>query len=74
MKSGGNRYTHTSELVNPSLSYQAVLQSNSWGSNLTSSYTTISAEMDDIILDSDLLILQSQSNAGTTSSRPTCRS
>ncbi len=68
--SGGDRYTHTAELVNPSLSYQAVLQSNSWGSSLTTSYTTISAELDDIILDTNLLIVQSQSNDGTQNSRP----
>ena len=41
-----NRYTHTQELVSPA--YSAVFQSNSWGSALTTSYTTISAEMDDI--------------------------
>lgn len=67
---GGNRYAHTQELVNPALNFQTVLQSNSWGSGLTTSYTTISAEMDDIILDTNLLILQSQSNAGSQSSRP----
>jgi hypothetical protein len=67
---GGNRYTHTAELVNPTLNYKAVLQSNSWGSSLTTSYTTISAEMDDIIVDYDFTILQSQSNAGSQSSRP----
>jgi hypothetical protein len=68
--SGGNRYTHTSELVNPALNYKAVLQSNSWGSGLTTSYNTTSAEMDDIIVDFDFTILQSQSNAGSQSSRP----
>lgn len=67
---GGNRYAHTAELVNPALPFQTVLQSNSWGSGLTTSYDTISAEMDDIILDTNLLILQSQSNAGSQSSRP----
>lgn len=67
---GGNRYAHTAELVNPALPYQTVLQSNSWGSSLTTSYTTISAELDDIALEYGLLILQSQSNAGTQSSRP----
>ncbi len=67
---GGSRYTHTARLVNPALPYQCVLQSNSWGGSLTTSYTTTSAEMDDIIAINDFVICQSQSNAGSTSSRP----
>jgi serine protease AprX len=67
---GGNRYAHTAELVNPALTYQCVLQSNSWGSNLTTSYNSTSAEMDDIIAINDFLICQSQSNANSTQSRP----
>jgi hypothetical protein len=67
---GGNRYAHTAELVNPALSYQCVLQSNSWGSSLTTAYTSVSAEMDDIIAINDFVICQSQSNANTTNSRP----
>ena len=47
-----------------------MFQSNSWGGALTTGYTTISAAMDDIVFDHDLLICQSQSNAGTRSSRP----
>lgn len=68
--SGGNRYVHTAQLVDPSLTWQCVLQSNSWGDSLTSSYTTISSEMDDIVVSDDFLICQSQSNAGSTMSRP----
>lgn len=68
--SGGNRYTHTAELVNSSLTYQCVLQSNSWGSSWVTDYTSTSAEMDDIILQNDFLILQSQSNSNSTQSRP----
>ncbi|MGD1917102.1 MAG: GC-type dockerin domain-anchored protein [Phycisphaerales bacterium] len=66
----GNRYSHTLQLVNPTLPYRAVYQSNSWGSGLTTSYTTSSSEMDRIIFDSNLLITQSQSNQGSTQSRP----
>jgi len=66
----GNRYSHTLELVNPTRPYRAVYQSNSWGSGRTTSYTTSSSEMDRIIFDSNLLIVQSQSNAGTRQSRP----
>jgi serine protease AprX len=65
-----DRYAHTKELVDPSGPYRAVFQSNSWGSTLTTSYTTTSAAMDKIVFDLDLLICQSQSNAGTRSSRP----
>jgi serine protease AprX len=65
-----DRYAHTAQLVNPALNYRAVFQTNSWGSALTTSYTTLSADMDDIVFDHDILICQSQSNAGTRSSRP----
>lgn len=65
---GGNRYSHTAQLLLPP--YEAVFQTNSWGSGLTSSYNSVSAEMDDILFLNDIVILQSQSNAGSTSSRP----
>ncbi len=64
----GNRYTHTAELLQPS--YEAVFQSNSWGSTLTTSYNSVSMELDDILFLNDIVILQSQSNTGSTSSRP----
>ncbi|HWO65739.1 MAG TPA: S8 family serine peptidase [Umezawaea sp.] len=67
---GKDRYAHTAELVDPAGPYRAVFQSNSWGDALTTSYTSISAQMDKIVFDHDLLICQSQSNAGTRSSRP----
>lgn len=51
--------------------FNAVVESNSWGDQLTGSYTTISAQMDEIIFNTDLLICQSMSNAGTnTGVRP----
>lgn len=62
------RYQHTQELVQEP--YNAVFQSNSWGGGLTPQYTTVSAEMDDILFNTDLLITQSQSNAGSQQSRP----
>ncbi len=67
---GVSRYDHTAELVDPSLEYQCVYQSNSVGSPRTFDYTAISAEMDDIIWQSDFTIFQSQSNSGTQDSRP----
>ncbi len=68
---GGSRYNHTAELQNASLVYKAVLQSNSWGSSLTTAYNSTSQNMDLILFDHQRIsILQSQSNAGTQSSRP----
>ena len=63
-----NRYTHTARLLQEP--YQAVYQSNSWGDSLTTAYTTISAEMDDILFINDFTLLNSQSNNGNQSSRP----
>lgn len=67
---GGNRYAHTAELVNPALNYKAVYQTNSWGDSRTRSYTSVSQQMDDIIFINDIVITQSQSNAGNQDSRP----
>ncbi len=67
---GPTRYTHTAELVDPAGPYRAVLQTNSTGDPRTFFYTTISAEMDDILFINDIAITQSQSNAGNQGSRP----
>lgn len=64
------RYVHTAQLVDPAGLYRAVFQTNSWGSALTTQYTTISSEMDDILFINNIVICQSQSNAGTQNSRP----
>ncbi len=65
-----DRYTHTSELVNPMGAFRGVFQTSSWGHTQTTSYTTVSADLDKIIFDLDLLVTQSQSNEGSRSSRP----
>ncbi|WP_313887916.1 S8 family serine peptidase [Lentzea alba] len=65
-----DRYAHTKQLVDPAGRYRAVFQSNSWGGSLTTSYTTVSQQLDRIVFDHDILICQSQSNTGTRSSRP----
>src|SRR5262245_49215145 len=70
LNSTADRYAETGELVDPAGSLRAVFQSNSWGSGLTTQYTTISAEMDHILFDHDILSLQAQSNDGTQNSRP----
>jgi serine protease AprX len=63
-----NRYAYTQQLLLPG--YEASFQSNSWGSSLTTAYTSISQTMDDIVFDLDFLICQSQSNNGDQLSRP----
>lgn len=66
----GDRYAHTAELVDPVGLYRACFQTNSWGGARTTTYTTVSAEMDDLLFDHDIVITQSQSNAGNQDSRP----
>lgn len=65
-----DRHKHTAELVDPNGPYRAVLQSNSWGDARTRDYTTVSADMDDLLFLNDIIITQSQSNAGNQDSRP----
>jgi len=63
-----DRFAHTQELKGDP--YYASFQTNSWGNTRTTQYTSISAEMDDIIWRLDIAITQSQSNAGNQQSRP----
>ena len=65
-----DRYAHTEELVDPSDIYRAVFQTASWGSARTTEYTSTSAQLDEILFDLDILVTQSQSNAGSQESRP----
>ncbi len=64
----GDRFAHTLQLKGAP--YFASFQSNSWGDSLTTAYTSISQQMDDIIWQLDIAITQSQSNAGSQQSRP----
>ncbi|TVS08168.1 MAG: hypothetical protein EA423_02150, partial [Phycisphaerales bacterium] len=66
----GDRYAHTGRLVDPNGPYRAVFQTNSWGSPRNLVYSNISAEMDELLFDHNILITQSQSNAGNRQSRP----
>ncbi len=65
-----SRYTINEELLDPLGPYRALFQTASVGSNQTTQYTTISAEMDDILFLHQLLSTQSQSNLGSQLSRP----
>jgi hypothetical protein len=69
---GGNvtRHEHTAELVDPNGPYRVVFQSAAFGHDWTTDYTTVSAELDDLIFLHDLVVCQSQSNKGNTLSRP----
>ncbi len=63
----GSRYSVVDELVN---NRDVSHTTASWGGARTTSYTSVSADTDDIIFDHDLAWTQSQSNAGNTMSRP----
>jgi hypothetical protein len=65
-----SRLTLNQQLVDPAGPYRAVYQSSSVGSSTTTTYTSISAEVDDYLLRTDLLSCQSQSNTNSTLSRP----
>ncbi|MCB9882923.1 MAG: S8 family serine peptidase [Planctomycetes bacterium] len=49
---------------------QTMSTTKSWGGSRTTIYNNTSAEADDAVYDSDMTATQSQSNAGTTASRP----
>lgn len=59
--SGAARLAWTQDTVNV---HNCVVESNSWGDNLTNQYTTISSYMDEIVFKTDLSILNSMSNWG----------
>ena len=62
----GNRYTHMMGL--PSVS--AVFQSNSWGNPHTLTYTAITQELDQAILDAGVVVSHSMGNIASNTSRP----
>ncbi|GJM24901.1 MAG: hypothetical protein DHS20C16_13160 [Phycisphaerae bacterium] len=47
--------------------FNCVFQSNSWGFADTPNYTSVSAEMDQIVFNQDILVLHSTGNSGTQS-------
>jgi hypothetical protein len=68
--SSSSHYSQIQGSVSPSSSWRTMVATASWGASQTTSYTSISAAMDDALFDSDLTRLNSQSNTGTQSSRP----
>jgi hypothetical protein len=67
---GLSRLAYNTEATDPAGPYRSCYQTSSVGSNTTSNYTTISAEVDDYLFRVDYLSFQSQSNTGSTLSRP----
>jgi len=68
---GGNRYAMVQTLQDASDVYKALMMTQSWGGSRTTSYTTTSALLDDILFDFDhIFATNSQSNAGARPSRP----
>jgi hypothetical protein len=47
--------------------FNCVFQSNSWGFSDTPNYTSVSAEMDQIVFNQDIVVLHSTGNSGTQS-------
>jgi len=65
----GDPYVYHHELVDPAGPYRAVFQSNSWGwLPLGTDYSNRSAEVDDFIFETDLLITWGQGNEGNRTS------
>ncbi len=64
---GYSRWQVVQQLVT---NYGVTFTTASWGDARTRSYTSISADADDIIFDNDIPWTQSQSNAGNQDSRP----
>ncbi len=66
-----NRYSMVQTLVDPNQQYKAMMMTQSWGGSRTTSYTSTSALLDDILFDFDhMFSTNSQSNAGARPSRP----
>ena len=63
----GTRYAQTQEAINNN---HVVFETNSTGSPQITTYSSVSADMDDLIFDLNILITQSQSNTNTQASRP----
>lgn len=67
LTTGATRYNQTVEAIN---NHGVVFETNSTGSPQITTYSSISAEMDTLIFDLNILVCQSQSNTGSQLSRP----
>src|SRR5205085_1750059 len=64
------RLTANTQAVDPAGTYRSCYQTSSIGSAQITTYSTISAEVDDYLFRVDYLSCQSQSNTGDRNSRP----
>jgi hypothetical protein len=67
LTTGATRYAQTQEAIN---NHNVVFETNSTGSTQVTTYTSVSADMDDLIFDLNLTVCQSQSNTNSQNSRP----
>src|SRR5688500_474715 len=67
LTTGATRYNQTVEAIN---NHKVVFETNSTGSPQITTYSSISADMDDLIFDLNITICQSQSNTNSQLSRP----
>lgn len=67
LTTGATRYSQTQQAINNN---HVVFETNSTGSPQITTYSSISAEMDTLIFDLNILVCQSQSNTGNQNSRP----
>lgn len=65
-----SRFVVTQGSVDPSGPWRSMQQTASWGSARVLDYTSISADIDNILFTFDYVLTQSQSNSGTQMSRP----
>jgi len=68
--SPSNHYAQMIGSTNPALAWKTMVATASWGSNVTTLYTSISSAVDNALFDSDLTRLNSQSNQNSQNSRP----
>jgi hypothetical protein len=65
-----SRFEVTQLALDPALPWRVMQQTASWGYTQTTDYNSASAELDDVLFQLDVVATQSQSNTGTTLSRP----
>ncbi|HEX6813648.1 MAG TPA: S8 family serine peptidase [Planctomycetota bacterium] len=63
-------YAQITGSTNPTLPWRVMVASSSWGSAMTSSYTSVSMTLDDALFDADLTRCQAHGNGVVPNSRP----
>jgi hypothetical protein len=63
-------YAQITGSTNPAMAWRTMVATASWGSAVTTAYTSVSVAVDDALFDSDLTRFNSQSNQNSQLSRP----